>query len=458
MIKKVSGIAFSNILFSAFSFIFVSLIINNLSKDAFAVISVLVIYSQFITLVLNFSLDNGLLRFYNETPIKSELVSTILIFSLIGFSIVSVAFFTGLGKTLDGIFVDNYHIAFVLFLSIYTVIVNVVKAVLLAEQNVRIYGIFLCASTIIPYSIAFISILKFSNSVRSFEFGYSLGITLMIMATYVYCNQFFSFKYIVFRKKLIIEPLKFSVLILPGLLSSWIISSVDKIYLSSLKELNIVADINVVSKVSSLALLPSLALVSAFYPHFLNLKNSNVEEFKVQDRVFFLVLIITIGFIIYTFLSPNVLRYLFPNYKEANYLLHFYNVSAYINVVTGFLNFEYYFQKQTGKVSLFIALTAVLNISLIYFLIPLLGAEIVGPIALLSSMINFLLLSIYIPQNLKYMKLIKSYILFFILLIAVSNYLSYIMLFASRICLFIFVFIAFVVYFRKNLLSWRQFL
>lgn len=458
MIKKVSGIAFSNILYSAFSFLFISLIINYLSKEDYAIISILIVYSQFITLFVNFSLDNGLLRFYNETPLKSQLVSTVIIFSLLSFLFISIIFYLIIGESLNSIFIHKINIFFVLILSLYTVLINIIKSIYLAEQNVFNYTIFIVSSVFLPYCLSYISLLIFSNSVQNFVLGYSIGIILLLFATLISYRHYFGFKYIVFKKELITEPIKFSVLILPGLLSSWIISSVDKIYLSSINEPILVADINVVNKITSLAILPSLALVSAFYPHFLKLKRSLVNDVEMQDRVFFIVLFITLGFVLFTFFCSDILQLLFPAYSNAIFLIYFYNVSGYITVVTGFLNFEYYHLKKTGKVSLFITLTAIFNISLIYLLIPYFGAKIVGFISLLSSFFNFLLLCIYIPNSSKYIKIIKNHILVFIFLLLGLNYLSYNLLIAQRICSFVFVILLFWVFYKKDILSWRRYL
>ena len=458
MIKKISGIAFSNILYSAFSFLFIIIIINYLGKDDFAKISILVIYSQFITMFGNFSLDNGLLRFYDESSRKSDFVSTILIFSISSFLFTSFLLNLYIYFTNESVFREKISFYFVIILSLITILNNIIKSVYLAEQNIIQYTIFILASVILPYIFSYVLLIYFTNHLHAYIYGYSLGGSLLLFITFLSHHKKIKIKNIVFKRDLLYEPLKFSILIIPGLLSSLVISSIDKIYLSQINESSLIADVNVVNKVVSIATLPSLAIVSAFYPHYLKLKKTLRGDKEILDSVLFIVLFITLGFIFFTIFSAQILQILFPAYSSADYLLYFYNLSGFISVLTGFLNFEYYHHKKTDQVSFFIALSALLNIALIYLLIPYFGVTIVGVVSLVTSFANFLLLYVFISKFSEYMVFIKNKILHFILFLAALSYLSFHLILIQKIFLFVITVIFFLIFFKNIFSKWRRFI
>lgn len=458
MFRKISSIASANILSSIFSFFFISLIVNRLEKVDFGIISVLIIYSQIITLFGNFSLDNGLLRFYNNCVHKAKFVSTIFIFSLTSFVLVGIIFYLYIFIKHDVIFNEMSRFYFVILLSLFTIFNNLIKAIYLSEHDEKRYIIFTLISVVIPYSSSCAFIYFSSNTLNDYFLGYIFGSILVFMYTLFSEIKFLKIDNFVFNITLIYEPIKFSILIIPGLLSSWIISSFDKMFLSNLNMMSLIAEVNLVNKVVSIATLPSLAIISAFYPYYLKLKNEEVQEYKLIQSVYFILFIISLGFVFFTLFCSEILITFFPLYSSSIYLLYFYSFSGYVSVITGFLNFEYYHKKHTGKVSLFIGLSAFANIGLIYFLIPIFSEKIIGVISLATSLLNFLLLFIYCSNFSKHVRIIRNKLFLLITFFGCLNIIAFHSSFIFKVLIFIFLFIGILFYFQKTKIDWRQFL
>jgi len=458
LFKKISSIASANILSSIFSFFFISLIVNKLEKSDFGIISILIIYSQIITLFGNFSLDNGLLRFYNNCVHKAKFVSTIFIFSFCSLVLVGIIFYAYIFIKKEVLFNEMSRFYFVILLSLFTIFNNLLKAIYLSEQDEKTYIIFTLISVVIPYSTSYAFIYFSNNHLDGYFLGYILGSLLVLLYALFSGVKFVKIDNIVFKREMIFEPIKFSILIIPGLLSSWIISSFDKIFLSNMNMNNLIAEVNLVNKVVSIATLPSLAIISAFYPYYLKLKNEEVHSLKIIKSVYFILFIISLGFTFFTLFCSEILLTFFHLYSNAVHILYFYSLSGYVSVITGFLNFEYYHQKKTGIVSLFIGLSAFVNIILIYILIPKFSEKIIGVISLTTSLLNFLLLYIYCSNFSYVIRNIRYKLSVLIIFFGCLNFIAFHSNFTLKILIFIFILIGTLFYFKKTNLDWRQFL
>lgn len=191
---------------------------------------------------------------------------------------------------------------------------------------------------------------------------------------------FIGFKIINFTVKpsILKESLKFSLPMIPVLLSAWVLNLSDRIFIERYFSL---ADVGIYSlgyKIAGLVLVLTAAFNMAYEPLFYKIANSD-DQFKAKEKLTFynntfVMVILLICFFISLFSKEAIVILLDMRYVEAYRIVTIIALAYFISQAGGLMNRSIYQEKKTVAMMLIMLSGAVLNIVLNFLFVPMLGA------------------------------------------------------------------------------------
>ena len=191
---------------------------------------------------------------------------------------------------------------------------------------------------------------------------------------------FIGFKIINFTVKpsILKESLKFSLPMIPALLSAWVLNLSDRIFIERYFSL---ADVGIYSlgyKIAGLVLIVSAAFNLAYNPVFYKLANSD-DQLMARKKLFsynntYVMVILVICFLISLFSKDVIVILLDARYAEAYKIVPIIALAYFISQAGGLMNLSIYQEKKTFAIMLISIFGALLNIGLNFLLVPMLGA------------------------------------------------------------------------------------
>lgn len=219
-----------------------------------------------------------------------------------------------------------------------------------------------------------------------FIVGVKAGAEGMLKGQMIGCGMilpvflFIGFKIINFTVKPLIlkESLKFSLPMIPALLSAWVLNLSDRIFIERYFSL---ADVGIYSlgyKIAGLVLILSSAFNMAYEPLFYKLANSD-DQLKAKEKLFsynntFVMVILLICFFISLFSKEAIVILLDARYAEAYKIVPIIALAYFISQAGGLMNRSIYQEKKTVAIMMIAIFGALLNIGLNFLLVPVLGA------------------------------------------------------------------------------------
>lgn len=191
---------------------------------------------------------------------------------------------------------------------------------------------------------------------------------------------FIGFKIINFtiKPEILKESLKFSLPMIPALLSAWVLNLSDRIFIERYFSL---ADVGIYSlgyKIAGLVLILSGAFYLAYNPVFYKSANSD-DQIAAKKQLFFynstfVMVILLICFLISLFSKEAIVILLDARYAEAYKIVPIIALAYFISQAGGLMNLSIYQEKKTFAIMLISIFGALLNIGLNFLLVPMLGA------------------------------------------------------------------------------------
>ncbi|MBN2282910.1 MAG: oligosaccharide flippase family protein [Deltaproteobacteria bacterium] len=174
------------------------------------------------------------------------------------------------------------------------------------------------------------------------------------------------------------ESLKFSLPMIPALLSAWVLNLSDRIFIERYFSL---ADVGIYSlgyKIAGLVLILSSAFNMAYEPLFYNLANSD-DQLMARKKLFFynntfVMVILVICFFVSLFSKEAIVILLDERYAEAYKIVPIIALAYFISQAGGLMNRLIYQEKKTFALMIIVIFGALLNIGLNFLFVPPLGA------------------------------------------------------------------------------------
>lgn len=375
-LKNISVYSIARILPAILSFILLPIYINNTTTIDYGIISSMQILSTMIGLTFTLGVDLAIFRIYydyNNDKDRRDLLGTIFIFLLIASGIfvtiyfifqdvvtklfVSIEFFPYFAITIGYTFLNLFAVIPLIYFQI--------------KHKSKSYLFFSLLS--IVFNAAFI--LYFLVYKQQGALGFVKGefiSKLVLLPIFIYLTfKVINFKF--YYKKLI-NTLKFSLPMIPGLLSAFILNLSDRIFIERYFSLEDVAIYTLSYKLASIILLICGAFTMAYNPFFyekassLDQKSAKKELSKINNIYAIISMYLSVGLILF---ANNILDIFFDErYWSGNQIIPFIVVGSYFNLLTGLLNLMYNQQKKSLELMYIIIVGAIINIILNILFIP----------------------------------------------------------------------------------------
>jgi len=191
------------------------------------------------------------------------------------------------------------------------------------------------------------------------------------------------------------ESLKFSIPMIPALLSALILNISDRVFMERYYSFHDVGIYSLGYKIGMIVVIFSGAFFQAYLPTFYRLANSEKQvESKKQlfnnNRIYVLIIIV-IGFLVSFFSKELIVLFMDTRFLDAYKIIPIIALSYIISQVSGLFNLMIYQSKKSVMMMIIVIVSAVLNTLLNYLLIPPFGAYGAAWATFLSFIIVFLL-------------------------------------------------------------------
>lgn len=408
-LKNISIYSIGRILPPILSFFLLPIYTSNTTTFDYGIISSMQILNVFIAFTFTLALDLALFRIYHDyknEKDKRDLLGTVFIFILfvsIFFSLIYILFQNKIVLIFNSIEFSPYYIITIgyTFLNIFSIIPLIYLQI---NHKSKSY-IFLSLLSIV-LSICFI--LYFLVFKQQGALGYLKGellSKLFVLPIFLYLTiKIVNFK---FSFPKLINTLKFSLPMIPGLLSAWILNLSDRIFIERYFSLNEVAIYSVSYKISTIVLIVSGAFAMAYNPFFYEKATSSnqISAKKSLGYINNIYVIVSFYFSVGLILFANNIFDLFfdKTYSSGYIIVPLIVLGCFFNLITGILNLMYNQEKKSLQLMYITLIGAILNIILNFIFIPKYGMH--G--AAISTCICFLIILLIVYKYSKLYYFIK---------------------------------------------------
>ena len=379
LLKNTSLYSIGTILPKAASFVLLPIYTSYLSVNEYGIISAMVVFNAFLTILITLNLERSIFRLYYDYKTiaqKKEYIGTVFI-SILCFStiIVGLIFFTRNYVSLIYSSIDFYPY---FLISIFTVYIGVYGSVLRVLLQVMQKAKLFVVIGVVQFSISSLFILLFVVYYKQGAYGYLkgglLGNLIMMPFFIKLLLPYMKFK---LNKLIIINTLKYSLPIVPAVLSAQIIDLSDRVFIENYFSNLDVGLYSLGYTIAGVVLVITAAFKKAYDPFFYKTANSKKKEVAVKiltnTNELYYIITIFICFSI-SLVSKEMIYWFFPkSYYIAYKIVPIISLAYAVSKISGLINLSFYQEKKTLKLMKLSIYAAMLNVGLNFLLIPLYG-------------------------------------------------------------------------------------
>lgn len=371
MLLKIFKYLSGDILVKLLAFISLPVYTYFLTPDEYGVFSIFLSYVSIGVIIFTFNTHTSVGRFIYEKDINigSFLYITLLL-TLAGILFSSVVLYSideaYLLETLQ-FDLKKYGI-FLILLVFSNALHNIYNQIIVAKKQAKEY-IFLMA--IKSYGVFFISLaFLYFYEASSVSMIWGLVVVTFFIAIYVF-NKLYRQLIFSFDKRALKYIFTYSVFLIPYALSSVIMSQIDRIMLANMVS---TYSVGIYSVGTTLGLIPMIfyaAVGNAWIPNYFQYMDSKNYQ-KIDEDIQKITLFLALGiFTLVVFADVVVSVLLNPKYHEALEAIVLLCIGAYFMIMWNLWGINFGYAKKTIIVSAIGILSAVLNVGLNWYLIPL---------------------------------------------------------------------------------------
>ncbi len=380
IIKNTSFYTIGNILPQAAGFFLLPIYTNYLSPSDYGIISSMQVLSSILLIFLTLAIDRSVYRMYfdyNTVELKKEYLGTITI-SLLLISILVLFLIFIFKNSVEKIFISvkfyPYYV-FAILASFLSILQIVPKIYFQVNEKAEKFVFISLAQFLLNTTLALWFIINKNEGAAGMLKGELLS-NLLITPIAI----FISYKTIKlsFKLKIFFESIKFSIPLIPGLLSSFILNLSDRIFIERYFSLSEVGLYSLGYKIAGLIGVIGGSFLLAYGPVFYKYANSiNQTEAKsiiAKYNHIYIIIVITISFLISFFSKEAIVILLNKKYGDSYKIIPIISFTYIIIQTTGLLNIMIYQSKKNIPLMLISIISAILSIGFNFLLIPHYGA------------------------------------------------------------------------------------
>jgi O-antigen/teichoic acid export membrane protein len=458
LVKNTSFYTIGAVLPKIGAFVFLPIYLKYLTPSDYGIVSSLHVLNTIFIVLFTLSMPRALYRVYYDykcTEEKKTLFGTVLI-SVFTIAILSMFLLFLLKKHVQEIyesiaFYPYFAIAIVtVFIQALHIIPNIIFQI---KERADLFVII----NVLLFFFKSMICLWFIVGLDRGALGY---LEAELIASIVFLPIYYSFMYdeinLSWDKNIFKNVLNFSLPIIPGILSAWILNLSDRIFIERFFSTTEVGIYSLGYQISGLVLIFSVAFKKAYDPYFYKIANSRSLHFAKRQlyntNFIFVIVLLFATFVISFFAKEGIELFLDKKYYLSIQIIPIISLAYLFSQNSALLNTMMYQEKKTHFVMYITIISAILNILLNYLLIPRIG--IMG--AAYATLLSFLMVFIssyllakktyFIPYNSKGILTVLAIlgpIYYIFKIIPFSN------LYISLIAKIVIVFIIIVTFFRK---------
>jgi len=412
LFKNTAIYGMGSIVQKLFSFLLVFLYTHYLTTTDIGVINTLQVFSAIYILFLSFGLERSLYRLYHDyktTEEKKIFLGTINIsILLIGSVIVGLTFL--LKNQISLLFKGDIPFYPFIILAISDSFFNVLTIVPKLIFQIRGEAVKYLSITLGQAIVSLICILTILFLGKRTVYWVMLGnIIGYIIFLPIYIKVAINNMSFVLNVKILKNTLKYSLPIVPSLLSSWVINMSDRVFIEIYYGMPSVGLYSVVYKIGQVVQLFSVALLMAYNPMFFQMANSpNLDRGKLNKLHNQNILVLAVLCFSVALISNDVIAiFLPPTYLTVAHIVPAIVGGYFFIALTGLQNLSFYQDKNTLALMLVSIISAGINILFNFILIRPYGIDGAAIATVLTQAIFFIITYILslrffaLPINLK---------------------------------------------------------
>lgn len=360
-----------SILTQLINFLLVPIYTNKLSLEEVGSFNMITTIQSLLAILITLSIYSGMSRFFNEVKDKERLKNTAITFALIWASIV-IFFVIIIGDNIINLLIKDTFNSKYLKIIIITVmiepIINIYSAYYLMKFKAIRCVVINVGSALIKCFISMVLVLFYNKGIMGLLCGQLIG-TIICAITILFFNMR-SIKIVIdfdYLKKM----LRYSVGLIPGLISTWILTLIDRFFLNNMCGLDTVAVYSISYKVGMLVnpffIIPFANIFNAY-----KFKVYKEEEgrLKLNNMLkYFSYIGWLVIFVIAIFSKEVIIIISNKNYLSGVYLIPLISISYFIWGLSNFYSFGLHIKNKMLINSSIVAISAIINVCLNIILI-----------------------------------------------------------------------------------------
>lgn len=364
LFKNTALYTLGNFIPSAVGFILLPIYSVYLTPSEYGIVASMTVLSSFLLIIMTLGIERAIPRLYFDYPTqkeKEQYISSLSLFILISSTIILLLVFifsNQVQKIYCSIPFSPYYVLMILF-TYFSTFSLVPKLYMRVNENAKSFVLY----SLLQFVIRVLFILLFIIEFKRQSEGMLMGQLIAVGSTAVLLSIFAFRKYLIFNISLINikKSLRFSIPILPMLFLAWITNLSDRIFIERYINLNELGIYSMASAIVAVLLLLTSSFEQAYEPYFFQ-KASTIKENidKVKKHLqkintAYIIIIMTISFLICLFSKEFVLLFLNNKYSNVAGILPLLVLGTYVSLFGSVMN-KYIYQSKNTQYMLYVTI------------------------------------------------------------------------------------------------------
>lgn len=395
LLKDTAIYTLGNLLPKVAAFLLLPLYTRCMSTTDYGIVSLLVVVTFILDVLFSLAIDRSMYRLYYDYKTveqKKAYMGTLFLSLLFVSTIMMLLIFPLRGQLsilIKGIPVEKFFTATILtsYLSVFRLIPLTYFRVEMRPWRFLSYslGEYLLLTVFVVYFVVFQQLGAWGMILG--------GLIAKSIMTVFYLMALVRLIYFRFDLSIFRASLKFSLPIIPGLMSGWIIMGIDRIFIEHYYGMSEVGVYSLGYRLASLVLLLLTAFAQAYSPYFYK-EASSADQVRAKERLWvcnnaFMAVAILAATGLSLFAKDLVVLAFDERFVAAYVVVPVVAFGCMVCQTAGILHFSAYQNKKTMPIVWVLIITAVLNVLLNWWLIPNFGAMGAAWSTLISFSIGF---------------------------------------------------------------------
>lgn len=361
------------------AFLLLPIYLNFLSPSDYGILNSVQVVTSILTIIYTLAIDKAIYRLYfdfNDEKSKKDFLGTVFIAILS-----SVILITSILFVFPEIFGSIYkNISFYPYISLSVIasslatLTIVPRSVYFVKEDAKSYVMMTLSEFFLRNLFIYIFVVYFLKGVEGYLYGQVIGSLILAPIFFYITSKQVNFTFV---RYYLISALKYSIPMLPTLISVWVITAIDRVFIERYFTTYDVGIYSLGYKIAMLITVITGSFYKAYNPFYFKLATTTIKEkaltqLKKTNTVYVLIVIISTSSIslfskeiLYIFFSPEYLE----SYKIVSIVALAFGISAFI----GIFNLAIYQEKKTLYVMYINIIAAFINVALNFILISKYG-------------------------------------------------------------------------------------